>query len=96
MEVNIQGGNSAIHSKKPSVFSGGFLVFTAQIFKTSPMRPRPRLQRKARRLKRQLVPADKSDGRSSLSAVAPTAVLAEDLQRKARLGAQKQLQITGL
>ncbi|TVQ81104.1 MAG: hypothetical protein EA358_01190 [Flavobacteriales bacterium] len=56
---------------------------------TDPMCPRPRLERKARRLKRQLVPADKSDGRSSLSAVAPTAVLAEDLQRKARLGAQK-------
>ncbi|MCH8546332.1 MAG: hypothetical protein LAT54_06325 [Cryomorphaceae bacterium] len=34
-------------------------------------------------------PADKRDGRSALAAVATTAVLTEDLQRKARLGAQK-------
>ncbi|MCC5917959.1 MAG: hypothetical protein JJU02_11605 [Cryomorphaceae bacterium] len=34
-------------------------------------------------------PADKSDGRSSLTAAATTAVLDEDLQRKARIGAQK-------
>jgi len=40
---------------------------------------RTRLERKARRLRRQLVPAGKSDGRSSLPAVAATADLAEDL-----------------
>ncbi|MCC5917543.1 MAG: hypothetical protein JJU02_09495 [Cryomorphaceae bacterium] len=51
--------------------------------------PRPRLQRKARRTKRQWTPADKRDGRSALTAAATTAVLDEDLQRKARLGAKK-------